>query len=191
MKIPKGGAGYISGRKRQLLLKTLLEFGIVAALLILGYMQTGTKKNLLTVVAIVGCLPASKSAVGWLSLLPYKTIAAEKAGEIKEKAALLTAVYDMVLTSRDKIMPVDCFVISGRTVCGYTKSRKVDVSDTAEYLKEMFALNGFEKVTVKIFAEYKPFLARAEGMNKIASIDQSDSSEYEQRLKALILSLSM
>lgn len=191
MKTPKGEAGYISGRKTQLLLKTLLEFGIVASLLILGYMQTGTRKNLLTIVAIVGCLPASKSAVGWISLMPYKTIATEKAREIREKAALLTAVYDLVLTSREKIMPVDCFVISGRTVCGYTRSQKVDTAYAADYLKEMFAQNGYEKITVKIFAEYKPFLARAEGMNKIASIDRSDESEYEQRLKALLLSLSM
>ena len=34
MKIKKGNAGYIESRKRQVILKTVVEFGIVIALLV-------------------------------------------------------------------------------------------------------------------------------------------------------------
>ena len=63
MKISGGEAGYIKYRKRILAIKLLLEAGIIAGLLILGYTQTGTRKNLLTIVAIIRSLPASKIAV--------------------------------------------------------------------------------------------------------------------------------
>ena len=61
MKATKGEAGYIQARKKQLILKAVLEFGIVIALLILGIWQTHTRLNLLTVVAVLGCLPAAQS----------------------------------------------------------------------------------------------------------------------------------
>lgn len=64
MKATKGEAGYIQARKKQLILKAVLEFGIVIALLILGIWQTHTRLNLLTVVAVLGCLPGGKSAGG-------------------------------------------------------------------------------------------------------------------------------
>ena len=74
MKIEKGQPGYIRARKQKLLLMTVLEFAVVIALLVLGIMQTGTRLNLLTVVAIVGCLPACKMLVGLITILPYRTI---------------------------------------------------------------------------------------------------------------------
>ena len=74
----KGEAGYLLSRKRQLILKAVLEFGFVAALLILGITQTKTRANLLTVVAILGCLPASKVLVQFISIFPYKSIEKEK-----------------------------------------------------------------------------------------------------------------
>ena len=43
MKATKGEAGYIQARKKQLILKAVLEFGIVIALLILGIWQTHTE----------------------------------------------------------------------------------------------------------------------------------------------------
>lgn len=191
MNIEKGRPGYIKGRKIQMFIKMLLEFGIVAALLILGYLQTGTRKNLLTIVAVVGCLPASKAAVGWITLLPYKSIAKEKAREVCEKAELLTQVYDMVLTSHEKMMPVDCAVISGRTLYGYSSNEKLDLTDTADYIKKMYAKNGEEKVAVKLFHDYKQFLARAEGLNNMAAVEKNDTADYEEQLRQLLLTVSM
>lgn len=51
MKIQKGDAGYLRRRKRLLILEAVVSFGLVAALVIAGYVTTKTKLNLLTVVA--------------------------------------------------------------------------------------------------------------------------------------------
>lgn len=191
MKIEKGQPGYLKAERNKLLAQTLIEFVIVVVLLIVGYVQTGTKLNLFTLVAVLGCLPASKVLVELITIFPYKTIDADKAAEIKEKTPLLTTAYDMVLTSREKIMPVDAIVISGGTICGYSKSKKVKPEETASYIKKMLQENRFDKVTVKIFPDYVAFLSRAEGMNSIAEIEREDTRKKEKKIRKIILNLSM
>lgn len=191
MKVLKGDAGYIRKRKRKILLKTILEFGIVAALLILGIIETGTKQNLLTVVAILGCLPASKALVELIMVLPHRSISEEMAAEIELNADLLTRAYDMVFTSEKMIMPVEAIVISGNTICGYSSNAKVDMNVIAKHLKQYLNANQFDKVSVKIFDNYTSFVTRAEGMNNIASIEKEDMKRHEDGIKHIILNISL
>lgn len=104
MKIEKGNPGYIKAQKTRYLLWALLEFAVVAAVFFLGYIQTGTKKNLLSVVAVVGCLPAAKMLVEFIVMCPHKGIEAEKYQEIREKAPLVLCLYDMLISSSQKLM---------------------------------------------------------------------------------------
>ncbi len=191
MKIQKGEPGYIKAQKTKLLIWTVAEFGIVIALVVLGYIQTGTKLNLLTAVAIIGCLPAAKMLVEFLIMAPHKSIDPDKYKEIMEKAPLVTKVCDTIITGNDKIMPVEIFAISGHTVFGYTSSPKTDEAETARYLKELFHNSCVDKVTVKVLHDYKAFLARAEGMNNIMTIDQPDNRKKEKKIRQLILATSM
>lgn len=191
MSIQKGHPGYIKAQKTKYLMWTIAEFAIVIALVILGYIKTGSRLNLFTVIAIVGCLPASKMLVEFIAMAPHKSIEPEKFQEVSEKAPLLTKVYDTVITGNDKVMPVDVFVISGHTVCGYTSSQKTDEVIVARYVKEMLHNNHFEKVTVKVFHDYTAFITRAEGMNSIATVEQPETKKKEKRIRQLILATSM
>lgn len=180
----KGDAGYISKRKIQVLIKTLIEFGIALALLILGIQQTGDRMNILTIVAVLGCLPASKSLVELIMIVPHHSIAQQKVSDIEEKADCLTRVYDMVFTSEKKVMPVECIVIGEHTVCGYTSYTKHDVTEIEKHLKQLLDANQFSKVTVKIFEDYNKFLLRIQDMNQNISADHSD-------MKNLLLNISL
>ena len=66
MKAERGKPGYINSLKKKYLVISIVEFAIVAAVFVLGYLQTGSRLNLLTVVAILGCLPASKNLVEFI-----------------------------------------------------------------------------------------------------------------------------
>ena len=191
MKINKGDAGYISSRKKKVIIKAILQFGIVAALVALGIWQTGDKMNWLTIVAVLGCLPASKTLVEVITIFPHKSIEEAVANEIASKTELLTVSYDMVLTTNDHIMPIDSVVISNNTICGYTSSEKVDTVFAAKHVKQMMYANRFTDVSVKIFDNYAQFLSRAEGMNNIAAIDKNDTKKHEAALKNLILNISL
>ncbi|MEF9941062.1 MAG: hypothetical protein RSA90_01480 [Lachnospiraceae bacterium] len=190
MKVIKGEPGYIKKQKKQEIIKTFILFGLVAAILILGYIQTGTKLNMLTVFAILGCLPASKSLVGVITIFPHHSIQMDVVQEISSQTEHLTVAYDMVITSYEKIMPIACIVISDHTICGYTDSTKVDVAYASNHIKNTLAQNQMGQVSVKIFSDYVAFITRAEGMNNIAAIEQPNTTEREERMKQVILNLS-
>lgn len=189
MKINKGDAGYIKNQKLKRTLKTCIEFGLVAALLILGIIETGTRLNLLTVFAVLGCLPASKSLVGLIMMLPHRSIKKEKAKQIEEKGQHLVRVYDMVFTSEKKIMPVDSIVIFNQSVCGFTSREHVDTNFVTRHLKEYLENNGY-KGSVKIFNSYPAFLVRVEGMDNMAAIDHFDKESADE-IRQILLSLSL
>lgn len=191
MKIKKGNAGYINKRKRDTLLKTILEFGIVIALLILGYWQTKTRLNMLTFVAVLGCLPASKAFVELIMIFPHHSIEKNVSDEIESKTHLLTTAFDLVFTSEKQIMPVDCVVISGYTVCGYTSSKKTDIPFTVKHIKQILGTNNYSNVSVKIFDNYTAFLSRAEGWNNIAAVEKTDTKKQEEEIKQIILNISL
>ena len=136
-RVQKGTPGYLDYKKKVEILRTVIYFGIVAAIFILGYVQTHTRLNMLTVVAVLGCLPSSKALVGVIARFPYGSIENKRVKEIKSVTTHLTVGYDMIITSREKIMPADCIVISGNTVFGYTHYEKVDLDTASRYIKSI------------------------------------------------------
>lgn len=191
MKITKGNPGYIKKRKQKVILKTVLQFGIVVALLLLGIMETKSRLNLLTLVAVLGCLPASKSLVEVIMLFPHRSINLSVADEIQEKTSELTVAYDLVFTSEKHIMPVDCVVISDNTICGYTSNEKTDTVFAAKHIKQILYANQYTNVSVKIFDNYTAFITRAEGMNNIASVEKNDTKMKEDKIRQVILNISL
>lgn len=124
-------------------------------------------------------------------IFPHRTIDKEKAEEIAGKASYLTVLYDMIITSGAKSMPLDCVVISGNTVCGFTENSLVNPEETANYMKKILVINKFDKVPVKIFHDYKAFLIRVEGMNNIAAVEKGVPGLQEKKITQLILSISL
>lgn len=190
-KAERGKPGYINSLKKKYLIISLIEFAVVAAIFALGYSQTGSRLNLFTVVAILGCLPACKNLVEFIVVVPYKGIELSKYEEIEQKAPVIMKVYDLVVAGTAKLMQLDVIAISGNTVCGYTSSEKTDEAKLTEYLKKLLAENGFEKTTVKIFKDYKAFLLRAEGMNSIMTVEKTEIQKRERKIRRIIYNTSL
>ena len=150
MKIQKGDAGYLRRRKRLLILEAVVSFGLVAALVIAGYVTTKTKLNLLTVVAVLGCLPASRILVNLIMVMPHDSIDEATELEISAVTEELTVAYDLVITSEKKAMPVAAVAIYNNTICGYVPVKKVDVDYAAKHIKSIMKQNQFDKVVVKL-----------------------------------------
>ena len=190
-KIDKGTPGYLDSQKKIEIIRTIIYFSLDLAIFLLGYFQTGSKENLLTVVAVVGCLPAAKALVGVITRFPYKSMDLERADDIAQKTDQLTVCYDMVITSREHIMPVDCIVISGDNIFGYTHYEKVDLNEVSTHIKTILAQNNYKGLHVRVLNEYKPFITRAEGLNKIATVEKQDTKQREEEMRAIILNISM
>lgn len=190
-KVIKGNQGYLDYKKKVEIIRTIAYFAIVAAVFFLGVWQTGTRKNVLTVVAVVGCLPASKALVGLITRFPYKSVSKDIADDILNRAEHLTCIFDMVLTSTEKFMPVKCIVISGNTIFGYAPDDKTDLKYTQDFIKEILGMNRIKGINIKLFKELNAFTARVDGLNSIAAVEKEDLKDIESRTAELILNVSL
>ena len=73
-KIKKGDYGYIHSEKIRRLLITAGLFLLPICAYIGGIIVTDTKKNIITVIAMVGLLPACKSMVGLIMMMMQKSM---------------------------------------------------------------------------------------------------------------------
>ena len=126
VKIEKGDFGYIRSQKKKRILITCCLFAITLLIYFTGLIQTKTRLNMFTFVAIMGCLPAGKSAVGMIMILMQKPISEEVYEKASKAAKSGTMFYELCFTTYEKVIPVDCLYISGSHVVGYASSEKAD-----------------------------------------------------------------
>ena len=159
-RIIKGNYGYIAYQKKVSVIRTVLFFALSLSLYGLGIYSTGSNKNLLTIVAVLGLLPSCKSAVNAVMFL--------KAGACSEKARekisfyddKLTGFYDMYFTSYQKNFPISHMVLKGNMICAYTESEKCDIKAGEEHLDHLLKQDGFKNMTIKIFDNLDKYIDR-------------------------------
>ena len=182
----KGTKNYIDTQKKYEIIRTLLYFGIAISLFIAGYIQTGRKTNLLTVVAVLGCLPASKSAVSVIMFLRFKSCGAEAASKIEEHCQGLHSLYDMVFTSYQKNYVVSHLAVQGNTVCGYSGKPDFPENDFNKHIDNILKMDGLKDVTVKVFTDLKKYTDRLEQMKELEA-DESKTEAVIATLKSVAL----
>ena len=163
----KGTKNYLNSQKKYEIIRTLLYFGISISLFVAGYIQTGRKANLLTIVAVLGCLPASKSAVSVIMFLRFKSCGADAASEIEKHCQGLHVLYDMVFTSYQKNYVVSHLTVQGNTVCGYSEKPDFPENDFYRHIDHILKMDGLKDVTVKVFTDLNKYTGRLEQMKEL------------------------
>lgn len=158
-KVKKGDYGYISYEKKKRILITVVAFAIPLVIYLTGLWQTGTKKNLFTFVAIMGCLPAAKCAVSMILICLQKSMAFEVYTQIKEHVRDMTVIYEATVSSYEKNLSMPCIVITGLHVVCYCDDPKADAAFAEKHIKKILQGNSY-RANVKVFKELKPFLKR-------------------------------
>lgn len=182
----KGTENYLNTQKKYEILRTLLYFGISAALFIAGYLQTKSRLNLLTVVAVLGCLPACKSAVNAIMFLRFKSCAPEHAEKIKEHSTGLAVLFDCVFTSYKKNFKVSHLAVRGNTVCGFSEAADFRENDFYAHIDQILKLDGHRETTVKIFVSLPRYLERLEQMKALEE-EPSRTQAILETLKSVML----
>ena len=161
----KGTYLYLDTQKKYEIARTILFYTISAVIFITGYVTTGSKKNLLTIVAVLGVLPASKALVSVIMFLRYKSF--------KEKISCegLLNAYDMVFTSEKINYNVSHLCVSDNCVIGYSEDPKFDENKFKDHVTSILAVENLKNVTVKVFTDKKVYL------NRISSLKPSGGSD--------------
>ena len=185
---PKGSFGYIQNRKRFTAVRTVLYFALSISLYVAGYVTTGSNKNLLTIVAVLGCLPSCKSAVNFIIFLRAKGCSQELRDAVKKFDTELTSFYDLYFTSYQKNYQVSHMVLKGNVLCGITESVKRDVNEAQKHLEQMLLQEGIKNMTVKIFSDRRKYIDRLSQLTELETEENKNSDEFVNLLYSISLS---
>lgn len=182
----KGEKNYLHNQKKYELIRTVLYFAVSLSLFLSGWQLTGNRMNLLTVVAVLGCLPASKSAVETVIFFRCPGCSAAAALEIAQHMGELSGAYDMAFTSYEKNYYVAHLAVKGNTVCGYTEDASFEEKAFYKHIGGLLKTDGFRDVTVKIFTDLDKYTARLEQLRQLET-DEAPTQGILNTLKSVTL----
>lgn len=186
-KYEKGNIKYLSYMKKYTILRTALYFGISFAILIIGFVTTKTKNNLLTIVAVLGVLPAGKSLVNTIMYVRFKPISDKLYNALNKYEADLNLLFNMLVSSSEKIYFIKCIVINEHSVYAFTDDKKIDDAAFTKYIKNYLSNNGKGNVNVKVYRDEKSFCKRLDEILKKQTVDGKNKNDaFESKLEELI-----
>ncbi len=185
--VKKGCYGYIRSHRAVAALRTLLFFALSIGLYLIGYETTGTNRNLLTIVAVLGCLPACKSAVNLILFLRASGCSEALQGEVKVFDGAFAVFYDMYFTSYQKNFALSHMALKGGVLYGITENAKCDPGEAQKHLEQMIQQEGIKNVTVKIVSDRKDYIDR------LSRLKETVMEEHRDRdgLISLLYSISI
>ncbi len=186
-RVQKGCYGYLAYQKKASLIRTILFFALSMAIYVMGIVSTGSNKNLLTIVAVLGCLPACKSAVNTIMFIRASGCGEAAREKISAYDNRLTGFYDMYFTSYKKNFPVSHMVLKGNVICAYTESEKCDCNAGEKHLEQMLAQGGYKHMTIKIFNNLEKYLDRLIQLEKLDAEEHRNRAEIIQTLYSISL----
>lgn len=175
----KGEFGYIAYRKKITLLRTGICLLIAVGLFVAGLIIYGSQKNVLSIVAALGCLPTGWSAVNMVMFLRAKGCS-DSAHELIEKSCGgLLIHYDHVITSYDKNFNVAASTVLDKNICLYTEDLSYDAIDLEKHVKKMMAQNGYSSYSIKVFNKLDAFTERLSQLDKLRAEKNIDPKAIE------------
>lgn len=173
---PKGAYGYLQNRKVYTAFRTALFFLISISLYFAGIKATGSNRNLLTVVAVLGCLPACKSAVNFILFLRAKGCSEKLYRTLLPYSKGIDTFYDLYFTSYRKNYPISHMALKGGMLCGITESPRCGCIEAQKHLEQMLLQEGIKGVTVHIFSQADKYIDR---LSRLQEMDVEDHKNRE------------
>lgn len=182
----KGTRNYLDTQKKYEIIRTVLYFGISLSLFVAGMIMVKSRLNLLTLVAILGCLPASKSAVNMIMFLRFHSLNNDAADQISLSCGKLSGLYDLVFTSYDKNYQVGHLTVKGNTLCGYTENPAFDEKGFSGHIESLLKAEQLRDINVKIFTDLNKYQKRLKQLQE-ADVDETNTDKILAALKSVSL----
>lgn len=178
----KGQYGYRDFHKKMQTAKVI--FGgamILMQLLARNFTDNDAAKNILTVMAVLTVLPTANVAAPLLASWRYQTPDEsfyERAAGLESRGRIL---YDLIITSREQLMPMDAVMVHPAGVFAYCSGAKVDGTKAEEFLNGMFKSHKLDG-NVKVLKDEKAFFKRAGSLKPACEFEDDGSVEYGIRV---------
>ena len=163
----KGDIGYIKSERLYKSLITLILFIIPLGALIIAWIYYGTNKNLITVVALVGCLPACRSLVNLIMFFTVRPLPDDIAERIREHEGGLVCAHELYLTTEDKNILIDALAICGNTIVALSTFKNPDTNFGERRITNALRAAG-HSVTVNVMKDIDKYIERLDDLNRKA-----------------------
>lgn len=187
-KAVKGNYGYIKAKRNRVVIQTIVFFAISLAIFIAGYVTTGTRKNLLTVVAVLGCLPACKSLVNMIMFIRAKGCSPNAMETIKPFEGHLIGMYDMFFTSYQKNFAISHMVVEDKIILAYTEDEKLDYKACREHLNTMLRQGGIKDMTITVTSDLNKYCEQLKNLN---DRNQENNPEKDDEVRIILYDISL
>lgn len=182
MKKNKGEYGYReSSRRFRLILTAVFAAAILAQLAARQMTEDQSAKNILTVMAILTVLPMANLASPLLASWKYRTPPVSFYKKIQPYEQKCTILYDLIVTTKDYVMPMDAVAVHPNGVYAYCTSQKVDAAKAEKELNQLFAGNKLDP-NVKVIKDEHGFLRRLESLKPADAYEDDGTVPYAAKL---------
>lgn len=185
-KYKQGDYEYYNHKRNMEILKTIIYFAVSISLLIAGYAATKTKANLLTIVAVLGLLPASKSCVSMIMYVRYHGCSTENHELLKDTLSNFLNAYGLVFTSYKKTYEVAGCIVKNGYIYGYLTNHQDMHEDLESHIDGIVKRNGY-KATIAMYTDPQEFINRC---NQIKDKEDEDR-ENDEKLMELLHQISL
>ncbi|MCR5477955.1 MAG: hypothetical protein K6E92_10130 [Lachnospiraceae bacterium] len=186
----KGEMGYLKTQRKYELAKTIVFYVLSFAILALGWISTGTRNNLLTIVAVLGILPATKALVVTILFFRYQGCPEEEAKKIEsalwiEHGHKRLSLYDRVFTGQKKTFEVRSLTIGDGCILYYAEPGKAEEKAFKEHLAPFLGAEHLDGYTIKGYEHLEKYLER------IRSLSIDPPQEKDLALRRMLCQISL
>ncbi len=191
-RIIKGSFGYLKRRFTRVLFLTILMFVSAIGVMVIGIAISGSKKNLLTIVAILGLLPACRSLIEFIMLIKaqkYKcTNALHETIEKNLKDLDCSFLrYDMYMTAYEHNFPMYVVACKGGSLVCYMGDSKQEEKDVKAHLENLLKQNALKTGNIKIYFSDAKFVERITDMGR----SEQEITEMDYKVLRLMENISL
>lgn len=206
----KGSFGYLQKKRVFSLVKSILFLAAVLIIYFTALHHFHTNKNIFSIIAAVGALPAGRSIVETVMCYRARSASDRVRQKVEEIPGISScySLYDLYLTSYERAYSLSHAAIGNGLLVGLTETQDTDCRLCGQHICDMAAKEGIEGFKADIYRdldEYaaalkdlirnkeKPHALTAEtdgdGQEEIK--DKNVGADRDARAAALILSISL
>ena len=178
----KGKYGYIKAKRNNLIKWLVIDVLFAIILFVIGLFLNGfSKANVFTIFAMLFTIPGAKIVVSMVVIAPFKALDRESYSVLnKEVGDSKSVLYDLVLTSPEKIMYIESMCITNEAyVILPNINKRLDREHMEKYIKKHMSNYGYEK-NVVIVEDKKEYLDKVD-------INQLEVKEIDDIVKTLMI----
>ena len=183
-KHPKGTYEHIVFKRKVDIVVMIVMFALALGLYVIGRVSTGTNKNIMTIIAVLGLLPACKMVVDVIMCFRVKVCDSNIKNRIEGTETGKNGFYNMYFTSYDKNFAIDHMVITSNSIIGLSTDAKYDDKAFQTHISDLIRKEGLKDVFVKIFTDTDKYI------NRLSELDKSEDKRISEAICSLVMNVT-